>query len=111
MDKTIIKTNQNAFFLRYPINAHCEAEEMLGFPITQLNEKNTGMTEFRTLVFVGLKYGGNPVSINEAGEIMGDVINEHGMEYFTKQIQEAITKGFNHQKHQQAKKEISKKKN
>lgn len=100
MNKTVLQTSRNSYFLRFSINAHCEAEELLGFPITQLNEKTTGVSTLRTLLFVGLKHGGNPVSMEQAGNIMEEVISEQGMEYFTDKISEAVQKGLNQQTNQ-----------
>ena len=97
MNKTILKTNQNAYFIKFSINAHCEAEELLGFPITQINEKNAGLLTFRTLLFVGMKYGGNPVSMEQAGEVIEEVVQDKGMDYFSKQMGEAIKNSLNNQ--------------
>lgn len=95
MNKTILKTNQHAYFLKFSINAHCEAEELLGFPITQIDENSAGIGTFRTLLFVGLKYGGNPVAMDQAGEVFEEIIQDKGMEYFSNQIGEAINKSLN----------------
>lgn len=110
MNNTVLKTNRNTYFIRFSINAHCEAEEMLGVPLTQLNENSMGMTALRTLLFVGLKYGGNIVTMEKAGEIMEEVITEKGMEYFTKQISEATQKSLVQQNSQNFKQQQTKKK-
>ena len=111
MKKTPLKTNRNTYFLRYSINAHCEAEEILGFPITQLDENNSGISTFRTLIFVGLKYGGSQVTMERAGEIMEEVINDRGMNYLSEQVSQAINSSLNQEvnnnfKHNQGKKKI-----
>lgn len=110
MNNTILKTNRNTYFIKFGINAHCEAEEILGFPITKLNEDNSGMLTLRTLLFVGLKYGGKPVPMIQAGEIMEEVIEDKGMEYFTTQISEAIEKSLSQQNNQNFKQQHTKKK-
>jgi hypothetical protein len=111
MNNTILKTNQNAYFIKFGINAHCEAEELLGFPITQIDESRAGILTFRTLLFVGLKYGGNPVSMVQAGEVMEEVITDCGMEYFSEQISAAIEKSLVQQTSQNFKQNQGKKKN
>ncbi|MDQ0269013.1 hypothetical protein [Cytobacillus purgationiresistens] len=110
MKNSVLKTNRDTYFLRFTINAHCEAEEMLGYPITQLSEKSAGISTLRTLLFVGLKNSGNPVSLDKAGEIMEEVIADRGMEYFSTQISEAIQKGLNQQSSQNFKDNHNKKK-
>lgn len=110
MNNTPLKTNQNTYFLRFSINAHCEAEELLGFPITQLNENTAGINTFRTLLFVGLKHGNNPVALEKAGEIMEEVISDRGMDYFSEQITKAIEKGLSQQKSNNFKQNHNKKK-
>ena len=111
MNNTVLKTNRNTYFIKFGINAHCEAEELLGFPITKLNDENAGMSTFRTLLFVGLKYSGNPVPTYEkAGEIMDEIITEKGLDYFSTQISEAINKSFEQQKSQNFKQNHNKKK-
>ncbi|ADU30365.1 hypothetical protein [Evansella cellulosilytica] len=97
MNNTILKSNKNTYFVKYPINAHCEAEEILGYPITQLNDKNAGMFTFRTLMYVGLKYAGKVVPMEQAGDIMQEVIADKGMEYFTNEISKAISKSLTQQ--------------
>jgi hypothetical protein len=111
MNNTILKTNRNTYFIKFGINAHCEAEEILGFPITQITEERAGMLTFRTLLSVGLKYGGTPVPMEKAGEIMEEVVADRGIEYFTKQIGEAIEKSLNQQNNQNFKQNHNKKKN
>lgn len=111
MNNTVLKTNRNTYFIKFPINAHCEAEEILGFPITQLSQANAGMSTFRTLVFVGLKYAGNAVPMDKAGEIMGEIIEDKGMDYFSNQISEAINKSLNQQNNNTFKHNHNKKKN
>lgn len=110
MNNTVLKTNQNTYFVKFGINAHCEAEELLGFPITQIDDSRAGMLTFRTLLSVGLKYGGNPVHMQEAGEIMEEIITDKGIEYFTKQISEAIQKSLTQQTSQNFKQQHNKKK-
>ena len=111
MKKTVIKTNQNAYFLRYSINAHCEAEELLGFPITQLDENTAGISVFRTLMFVGLKHGGQQITLEQAGDIMEEVINDRGMEYLSEQISKAINAGLSQQNKDNFKRDHNKKQN
>ncbi|WP_078382333.1 hypothetical protein [Sutcliffiella halmapala] len=109
MSQTIIKTNKNMYNLRFSINAHCEAEEILGVPITQLGER-AGMSTFRTLLFVGLKHGGNQVPMEKAGDIMEEIIQDKGMEYFSEQIGAAISKGLVQQTSQNFNQQHNKKK-
>ncbi|WP_028977985.1 hypothetical protein [Sporolactobacillus terrae] len=97
MEKTILQMNSGTYFLRFSINAHCEAEGLLGFPITQLGEKTAGISTMRTLLYVGLKYGGRPVTMDQAGDIMERIIDEKGMEFFSTKISEAVQKSFNKQ--------------
>ncbi|WP_028977413.1 hypothetical protein [Sporolactobacillus terrae] len=96
MEKTIIQTRNDTYFLRFSINAHCEAEELLGMPITQVGD-NAGISTMRTLLYVGLKYGGRAVTMDQAGNIMEEIIDEKGMEGFTTKISEAVQKSFNKQ--------------
>lgn len=110
MNSTVIKTNRNTYFVKFGINAHCEAEEMLGFPITQITEERAGMLTLRTVLFVGLKYGGKPVAMQQAGEIMEEIIADKGIEYFTDQIGEAIKKSLQQQNSQNFKQNHNKKK-
>lgn len=110
MNNTVLKTNKNAYFMKFGINAHCEAEEILGFPITQLNDNTAGISTLRTLLFVGLKHSGNPVSMDKAGEIMEEVIADKGMDYFSNQISEAIQKSLVQQTSQNFKQQHNKKK-
>jgi 4-aminobutyrate aminotransferase-like enzyme len=110
MNNTVLKTNRNTYFVKFGINAHCEAEEILGFPITQITEERAGMLTFRTLLSVGLKYAGNPVSMVKAGEIMEEIIEDKGIEYFSEQISAAIEKSLNQQNNQNFKQNQGKKK-
>lgn len=111
MNKTVIKTNRNTYLIRYSINAHCEAEEMLGFPITQL-DGNAGFSVFRTLLLVGLKYGGRQdMTLDKAGDIMEEIITDKGMEYFSEQVSEAIQKSISRQRNDDFKRQHNVKKN
>jgi hypothetical protein len=110
MNNTVLKTNRNTYFIKFGINAHCEAEEILGFPITQIDDTRAGISTFRTLLFVGLKYGGNPVQMQQSGEIMEEVIADKGMEYLVGQITQAINNSLTQQNSQNFKQNHNKKK-
>ena len=108
MQSTVIKSNRNTYFVKFPINAHCEAEEILGKPITQLAD--AGIGTFRTLFYIGMKYSGNNVSMQEAGDMMQEVIADKGIDYFFGVISDAIQKSLSQQTNQNFKQSHNKKK-
>lgn len=111
MRRTVVKTKANTYFLRFTINAHCEAEGMLGFPLTELEGK-TGISVFRTLMFIGLKHGGHrDITLEDAGDIMQEIIHDYGMEYLSEVISEAVQQSISKEEDNQFKQQQSKKKN
>lgn len=105
MQKTVIKTKANTYFLRFTINAHCEAEEMLGFPLTELEGK-TGISVFRTLMYIGLKHGGHrDITLEDAGDIMQEIIHDHGMEYLSEVVSKAVQQSISKQEDNHFKRE------
>lgn len=111
MKSIAIKTNRNTYFVRYTINAHCEAEELLGFPITEIEGK-TGFSVFRTILYIGLKYGGHrDMTLLKAGDIMQEIITDRGMEYLSEILSKAIQESISSEQDRQFKQNAAKKKN
>lgn len=111
MKSIAIKTNRNTYFVRYTINAHCEAEELLGFPITEIEGK-TGFSVFRTILYIGLKCGGHrDMTLLKAGDIMQEIITDRGMEYLSEILSKAIQESISSEQDRQFKQNAAKKKN
>lgn len=75
--------------LRYGINALCQMEDMLGKPITSLQE-STGIKEFRIMLYCGLVWEDKELTLEKVGDLMDEVIAEKGIDYINEKVSEAL---------------------
>lgn len=75
--------------LRFGINAICMVEELTGKPITALAE-GAGMKELRTLLYCGLVWEDNTLTLETAGDLMDLAIENKGIDYLSKKLGEAV---------------------
>lgn len=100
MNKTVVKSNRNTYLIRLGINAQCEAEEILGFPLSRLSEIGMGVSTLRTLMFVGLRCDNKDITMEQAGEIVEEIMQDKGAEYLGSQISKAIESSMTKQNSQ-----------
>ncbi|GEM_PF-5178671 len=100
MNKTVVKSNRNTYLIRLGINAQCEAEEILGFPLSKLAEYGMGVSTLRILMYVGLRCDKKNITLEEAGEIVEEVMIDKGAEYLGNQISKALSDSLVQQKSQ-----------
>lgn len=58
--------------LRFGTNAIVQAEELLGFRITEMQARTAGMTELRILLWAGLKHEQKDLTLDEAGDLLDE---------------------------------------
>ena len=97
MKQSIILEAEKARNIRFGINALCKAEEMLGKPITKINE-DMGISEMRILLYCGLYWEDKELTLEGAGEVMDEVIANKGIEYLTEKFKDAIELSLNPKK-------------
>lgn len=75
--------------LRYGINALCQMEEMLGKSVTKLQEE-IGIKEFRIMLYCGLVWEDNTITLEKVGDLMDEAISDKGIEYINGKVSEAL---------------------
>ncbi|WP_069649638.1 hypothetical protein [Caloranaerobacter ferrireducens] len=75
--------------LRYGINALCQLEDMLGKPITKL-QNETGIKEFRVILYCGLIWEDKTLTLEKIGDLMDEAITEKGIDYINDKVSEAL---------------------
>lgn len=74
--------------LRYGTNALAEAEDLLGMPVSALDEDNIGVKELRIMLYVGLMWEDPELTLMKAGDIIDDA--EMGFDELGEKIGEAV---------------------
>lgn len=88
----IIEVNGENKLLKLGFNGLIELEELMGKPITEMADGEIQFADLRTIFYVALKSGGDKkITMEDTGDILDDIIEEHGMEYLT----DKLTKLFN----------------
>lgn len=73
--------------LRISINALCKIEDILGYPMTEIEAHGMGIKEMRVIMTCGLIPS---VSMEEAGDIMDILLEEKGADGFMNLMLEAM---------------------
>lgn len=76
--------------LKLGINGLIEIEKMLDKPLAQLGE-NMGFEDFRTILYVALKWEDKKLTLEQTGDLMDDYIATNGFEKLGQTIGELIT--------------------
>ena len=84
------QTENGVYSLRFSINNLCKLEDLLGRPLAELGT-NVGLREMRTMFYCGLTPS---VSLEECGDIMGEVIEEKGVEELNSLLAKALNLGM-----------------
>ena len=81
--------------LRYGMNALIELENLLGKPITELDDE-LSMKDMRTIFYVGLKCEDRELTHERTGELMDEGIfnNEEGLQYLAETLGKAIERSL-----------------
>jgi hypothetical protein len=77
--------------LCFDFNAICELEDVMGKPVTQLQENNVGFKEIRALLWAGLLHEDRDLTIEEAGALIDEA---ESVQYVTEKVVEAFTLGL-----------------
>lgn len=85
-----IQVGNNIYQFRYSINQLCALEDLLGKPVSQLGS-NTGIRELRLMFYCGVT---PKMTLEEAGDVMADIIEEKGIDYLSTLLSEAIEKSI-----------------
>lgn len=81
------QTEEGIYSLRFSVNNLCKLEDLLGKPLAQLGD-NVGLRELRTMFYCGITPS---VTMEECGDIIGDIIEEKGIE----EVNNLVTKALN----------------
>jgi hypothetical protein len=80
--------------LSYGINSLIELEKRMGKNLTSLSGDSFGLSDLRTILFVGLKHEDRELTEEKTGEIMDIAIENSGIEYLSKKLAEAMQSVF-----------------
>lgn len=79
--------------LKFDMNALAELEDVIGKPVSQLNQDTVGIKELRAMVWAGLLHEEPKLTIKGAG----DLIQLDRIKEITKKVTEALTIAFSSQ--------------
>lgn len=77
-------------YLQAGINAIIRIETELGRPISELSD-NVKLSDLRTMLYAMLVGMDKKLTPEKVGELMDIAIEEHGMDYLSEKITEAMT--------------------
>ena len=97
MKKSVLIELDKARNLRFGINALCQLEDMIGKPVTDLQD-GAGITEIRAMLYCGLAWEDPDLTVDEVGEIMDDAMSDKGIDYISKKLTESITLSIGNKK-------------
>ncbi|WP_422406971.1 MULTISPECIES: hypothetical protein [Gammaproteobacteria] len=89
MKKTVAIKADKVRNLKYGINSLIELEELLGRPLSSMQD-GSSLADLRKILFIGLKWEDKELTLVNTGEIMDTVIEESGMNYLSEQLGKAM---------------------
>jgi hypothetical protein len=87
--------------LRFTTNALAELEDVLGHPVTKMDQDNVGIKTLRAMLWAGLLHESPDLTIKEAGSLMDD----GNMQEISSKLSEALELTFG--KNDNAKNKVS----
>lgn len=81
----------NIYQLRFSINNLCKIEDLMGKPISALQEGNVGMKDMRILLACAIVPA---ISLEGAGDLMEEIMEERGLEGLSKLIIDGLDKSL-----------------
>jgi hypothetical protein len=84
--------------LKFGMNGLIQLEKELGRPLTALSTEQFSLEDLRTMLYVGLKWEDKKLTQDAVGDIMDEAIENHGMEYLSAKLGEALTGAFGNTK-------------
>lgn len=76
--------------LKMGINALAELEQIINKPITDMGE-DVSLSDLRALFYVAMKWEDKSLTLDETGDLMDSVIDEHGFEFLSQKLGELMT--------------------
>lgn len=80
--------------LKFGINNLIELEKKLNRPLASLSGESFGLVDLRTILFIGLKWEDKELTEEQTGEIMDIAIENHGIQYLSEKLAEAMQSVF-----------------
>ncbi len=75
--------------LRFSTNAICQLEDLLGKPVSEL-QNGAGFKELRAMLYCGLKWEDTSLTLDQAGIIMDEAMENQGISYLSEKLASAI---------------------
>lgn len=92
-EDVILNVDGKPVLLRLGFNGLINLEEELGRPISEIADGSISFGDLRAIFYVAIKQGGKKgISLEDTGDILDAVLQEHGMEYLTNAIKELFEK-------------------
>ncbi|MGB3160392.1 MAG: hypothetical protein WBA84_04000 [Carnobacterium sp.] len=76
--------------MKIGMNALVQLEKEMGKPITEIS-KGVSMADLVSIFYIALKWEDKKLTKEITGDIMDDCIDEHGMDYLTEKMSEALS--------------------
>lgn len=75
--------------LKFGINSLIELEKRMGKPISNMGD-SFSLADFRTMLFIGLKWEDKELTEEETGSLMDIAIENYGIQYLSEKLKEAM---------------------
>jgi hypothetical protein len=80
--------------LKYGMNALIQLEKELGKPLASIGAGEVKLEDLRTMLYIGLKWEDKELTYEQVGDVMDEAIENHGMEYLSQKLGEALQGAF-----------------
>ncbi|WP_026478261.1 hypothetical protein [Alkaliphilus transvaalensis] len=75
--------------LRFSTNNICQLEDLLGKPVSEL-QNGAGFKELRGMLYCGLKWEDQNLTLDQAGDIMDESMADKGIGYISEKLAAAL---------------------
>lgn len=80
--------------LKYNYNALCDFDEVARVNLANMQAQSSlSPSDMRAFVWAGMQWNGDP-TLEDAGDLIDEIIQQHGIEYLGEKIQEAMAAIF-----------------
>lgn len=89
-----IELENDVRVLKYNYNALCDFDDVARINLANMSaQSQLSFSDMRAFIWAGMQWNGDP-TLEDAGDLIDEIIQEHGFDYIGEKVEEALTSVF-----------------